>query len=515
MRLARYHYLIILAAAILSSCAQVGTISGGEVDHSAPRPITESVFPPNETTNFNGNKVEIPFDEFIRLNKPSENIVMVPPHAKIEATVKGKTLFLNWEEGQLQKNTTYAIYLNNAIKDITEGNDSLIQYVFSTGEKLDSLSYSTTIIDAWTNQPVNKCLVGLFRSETNELLSFGTTNKGGEVTLNYLPTGEFELLAFEDKNNDLAYQRFEKVAFPLSGHVLLQESIKDTVPLRMFSPIQKPIIRTVNYYPPGGLIVGANHNLSTAKVFIDGEENTSKQISQDSLLVFFNQTENNTLEIVIESGKVTDTSKVRLSEFQKKAAVSLQCKNSNNQFSPSEKILFYCNDLIKSVDKNFIEILNLDDSTLISEFNVYFSFNDIVLVLEEEINDFKVTFKEGAVTSTHAKVAEQSFKINVLLERQVGVIQLDISFYHSPIIIQLIKSGKIIREEFVKNPSEIIHLSNLLPGEYTFKIILDENENESWDVGDYSKRLQPEKIDYYSTFIKVRANWDIEVTLEK
>ena len=182
--MARYRYLVFLLVIILASCAQVGTISGGEIDKSAPKPIGKRVNPLNETVLFSGNSIEMPFDEFIRLNNPSENIVMVPPGVKVNASIKGKTLFLSWEES-LQPNTTYAIYLNNAVKDITESNDTLIQYVFSTGTIIDSLMYSTTVVDAWTNQPIKDCVVGLYDLDSNEIVSFSKTNSKGEAILRF------------------------------------------------------------------------------------------------------------------------------------------------------------------------------------------------------------------------------------------------------------------------------------------------------------------------------------------
>jgi hypothetical protein len=42
--------------------------------------------------------------------------------------------------GELSKETTYAIYLNRTVKDVHEGNDTLITYVFSTGKWIDSIT---------------------------------------------------------------------------------------------------------------------------------------------------------------------------------------------------------------------------------------------------------------------------------------------------------------------------------------------------------------------------------------
>ena len=86
--MARYSYLIFLTSLILTSCAQVGTITGGEKDIAAPKPITDKVNPPNASVNFSGNQVVIPFDEYFTLSSPGTSIQIVPPHATMKASVK-------------------------------------------------------------------------------------------------------------------------------------------------------------------------------------------------------------------------------------------------------------------------------------------------------------------------------------------------------------------------------------------------------------------------------------------
>ena len=56
-------------------------------------------------------------------------------------------------------------------------------------------------------------------------------------------------------------------------------------------------------------------------------------------------------------------------------------------------------------------------------------------------------------------------------------------------------------------------LTELTPGEYSFRVIRDANGNGKWDVGEYSTLTQPEAVDTYSKKTKIRANWTIDVTL--
>ena len=74
---------LIFAILLLASCAQVGSITGGAEDEIAPQIQKTNLVA--GTTNFSGNSIEITFDEFILLNKPTETIFLVPSDAKVEA----------------------------------------------------------------------------------------------------------------------------------------------------------------------------------------------------------------------------------------------------------------------------------------------------------------------------------------------------------------------------------------------------------------------------------------------
>jgi hypothetical protein len=49
-----------------------------------------------------------------------------------------------------------------------------------------------------------------------------------------------------------------------------------------------------------------------------------------------------------------------------------------------------------------------------------------------------------------------------------------------------------------------------VPGEYEVRILYDDNKNGKWDTGDYTKKLQPEKVIALPQKLSIRANWDNE-----
>ena len=132
-------FIIVGLLFLIHSCAQVGTLTGGEKDIIAPIPIASKMNPENGSTNFTTSVIKIPFSEYVKLNNPEETIVIIPPHAKLDTKLSRKTVSISWND-TLKNNTTYTIYLNGTIKDLTEENDSLMQYVFSTGNFIDSIS---------------------------------------------------------------------------------------------------------------------------------------------------------------------------------------------------------------------------------------------------------------------------------------------------------------------------------------------------------------------------------------
>ena len=54
----------------------------------------------------------------------------------------------------------------------------------------------------------------------------------------------------------------------------------------------------------------------------------------------------------------------------------------------------------------------------------------------------------------------------------------------------------------------------LKPGDYMVRILIDDNDNGTWDTGDYANHRQPEHFIYYMEKVSVRANWDIKIDFD-
>lgn len=518
--------IVALVGLLISSCAQVGVISGGDVDRFAPKPITDELVPLNETTNFHGNTIEIPFDEYFRLVNPALNIIMVPPHTKIKATVKNKTLILKWED-TLEVNTTYAIYLNNAIKDLNEANDTIIQYVFSTGPALDTLTFSVPVNDAWTNKAMDDCIVALFQTDSDKLVSLAKPSKG-IARLNYLRAGDYRLVAFKDENNDLALQDYERIAFPEKGNVTINESLFDSIPLRMFTPKQKPKISSLKFIPPCSFILSATRSLFPVDSNVDTNKNVIMSFavdgvpvesvsvdafSKDSILFYYDNVDSNSVQITYHYETIYDTIDYRFKPKERERKIIINTLNSG-LIAPSSDITFITNGQITGIDQSKIKIINSQDSTEIVDFTSIFSFSEFFIQLKRDgIEALVFEFEAGAISTScgSSEVARKTISLNTLDD--YGILIVDVSGYDQPIIVQLLQSNKMIKSTIVLDSTTPVIFDELPPGEYYFKVIRDSNNNGQWDVGDYLTLSQPEKIDEYSKKIKVRLNWTIDVIL--
>ena len=82
------------------------------------------------------------------------------------------------------------------------------------------------------------------------------------------------------------------------------------------------------------------------------------------------------------------------------------------------------------------------------------------------------------------------------------------------LIVELLNlKGEIIRSNFLTSNSDPCTFENILPGDYTIRVINDLNKNNLWDTGDFLKKIKPEPTYHYNDTIKVRANWVIRERL--
>ena len=117
----------------------------------------------------------------------------------------------------------------------------------------------------------------------------------------------------------------------------------------------------------------------------------------------------------------------------------------------------------------------------------------------------------GAVTDLFAATNDtinKQFRTAALADYGNIVLRLQ-NVQNYPIIAQLTDLKGDVQAEKYSTGDNTFEFKNLKPGKFFIRIIFDRNGNEKWDTGDYLKKRQPEKIEYFPDTLDVRANWDI------
>lgn len=207
-------YSIFIYLLLLSSCANIVAPTGGEKDTDSPEMLNKKIVVKEGITNIN-----FTFNEYIQLNKWEEYFYISPPTEKrIQKKIKGKMLTLTIED-TLAKSTTYNIALNNCIKDNNEGNilDTL-NFILSTSDKIDSLTLSGKLQDAYTLNAVENAWIMLFVNNRVDSIIFkekpnyiAKTNKNGDFHFPNLNSKNYTIVSLTDF--DFIYNEEEKIAF--------------------------------------------------------------------------------------------------------------------------------------------------------------------------------------------------------------------------------------------------------------------------------------------------------------
>lgn len=220
--------LCLLALILTAACASIGNPDGGRFDETPPRVVGSS--PADGAVNVSKRKVQILFDEYIKLEKASEKVVISPPQIEpANVRADGKRVKVDFYDS-LRANTTYTIDFSDAIEDNNEGNP-MGQYTFSfsTGDVIDTMQVSGRVLNAADLEPIKGIMVGLYPADstwndtlfrTRPFLRVSRTNGEGRFTIKGVKDGAYRVRALEDKDGDFVFsQKNERVAFDTAVYV--------------------------------------------------------------------------------------------------------------------------------------------------------------------------------------------------------------------------------------------------------------------------------------------------------
>ena len=232
MRMRRTHILLLLAAVMaLAGCAKMGQPDGGWFDETPPHVV--ACIPADQSTNISTNRVTILFDEYIKLDNPTEKVVISPPQIEAPDIKSGGNRITVNIKDTLMPNTTYTIDFSDAISDNNEGNPlGNYTYSFSTGDHIDTLEVAGYVVEAENMEPIKGILVGLYANledsafTTEPMLRFARTDSRGRFVIKGVAPSEYRIYALQDADADFKFsQKNEKLAF--SHDIIIPSSMPD------------------------------------------------------------------------------------------------------------------------------------------------------------------------------------------------------------------------------------------------------------------------------------------------
>lgn len=222
--------LTVVIGGVLTSCARMGNPDGGWYDETPPKVLGAT--PADKATDVKAQKVKISFDEFVKIDNPTENVIVSPPQLQApEIKATGKSIEVKLLDS-LKANTTYTIDFSDAISDNNEGNPlGNYTYSFSTGAEIDTMEVSGYVVAAENLEPVKGILVGLYANladsafEKQPMLRVSRTDSRGHFVIKGVKRGTYRVYALQDVDGNYQFnQKSEMIAF---NHELIKPSVMD------------------------------------------------------------------------------------------------------------------------------------------------------------------------------------------------------------------------------------------------------------------------------------------------
>ena len=523
----------ILSLAIISGCAKRGNPTGGPLD-SLP-PVLVNANPKLNSTNFDSEEIRLTFDEFVKLDKVQDQLIISPPLDKSAYEIKPltgvtKKVFLKFIDS-LDQNITYTINFGNSIKDNNEGNPlTFFSYTFSTGETIDSLYVKGNISDAYDIETDEYVSIHLYRidSTLNDSIIYNKqptyiSNSLDSTSYRFknLREGKYLIVAMKDVDNNYYFDPFyDKIGFIDSLITLPKDSIID---LKLFKEETDLIWDKPHFINSEKIGFGYYGKLDFSRLVIDSNLPDSvdyiftKEIEKDTIYVWLTKNSFDSLNFnLIEK----DTIKLTTVKFDRKRdtlidSLSISAKTAN-VIHLRESFKLSTNTPIKKIEDSLITVRDIDSILVPFVSSVNDNLDEIDIKFEVSPTDNYTIFILPDAIKDIKGVTNDTLQFNLVSQslEDYGNIFLDvIRNNQSKFILHLIDSNEeIIREYKNVDQNTAYNFEYIKPGKYTFRLIEDLNKNDIWDTGNYLKKIKPEPVYYFPSELEVRANWDLNET---
>ncbi len=552
--------LLFIIELISISCANPMSPTGGIKDTIPPTLIESN--PIDQQLNFKGKSITLTFDETINSDKLQSNLIITPTTETSYKTLQKKyTVTLQFEE-DFEDSTTYTLNFFDGITDITEKNpaNNLI-LAFSTGTYIDSLYISGNVTDLLTGEPHEKVTVGLYSlSDTLDFESvkptyFSTTTKDGEYFLQNIKASNYRLFAFADDNRNLLFDAATEsyAIFPdtlnmgaVSGDTLHLNTIQINASsldfisarptgkyfeVRYTKPITHYTLNNADSILLASKLVDENKTIRiydnksfTDSLFciidvMDSLGNTAQDTTYIQYRESSRKSETYAFELKPDKTKpISGSTKYQLA-FNKPSILviddfinvvydtilTLDYKPYNIVYSDHNQSITFDLDLKQKVYQDSLQ--TLINHIVIDTANI----DSAAFELKQSLSSISpkgVTLQvlPGSFLSVEndtSEVLKQSYQF--VNTQSLGVIRVTLTTSYTHYEVQIMNNNTVISS--LNNCQECV-FTELKPGNYWVRILLDLNENGAWDVGNYRENIAPEPVFHFKEETTLRANFD-------
>ena len=512
--------IVIGSALFAVGCAQVRGLNGGAKDVTPPKLLAQSI--DSFATNVATNTLVLNFDEFVQAGAANE--VIVSPALKQPATLicNKRLAMLSWSD-TLKANTTYTIEFGNAISDITEGNKTSLNFVFSTGSTLDSASINGAVYDAQKGSVPEKAVVILYSdSLLGEVAYAKKVNEKGMFTFKFLPKANFHIGAFSDLNENRIWDENEVGDFmeqPISTEQIYPLNLRfspkkvDKITEEMFKTDSVGsgfivgaygMIEKVKLAPATASVpfrYGSLNNSDTLFFALGGREGLTLINNFEGVTYSFNEQPADTLSVFVAKSP-------KMKKFKFSGSVQQNPKELVLVKSPSYAVL--------KRSSCEITLHGMQASATIVETD-----SPLHYAIQLEANASELTGKgsirilPGAWETAYGTTNDTlQTNFEFASPEKLGNLELSIPLIEDKSFKKFVElrneKGTVVRKV---DYAETLVFTGIQPGKYTVRLVHDVNRNGQWDIADLQKKIRSEPVSVFSKPIEVRANWSVKVIL--
>ncbi len=520
--------LLFFVAIAFWQCANPIAPTGGPRDEQPPR-IDSARSTPNLQTNFRPSTIQLTFDEWIKLDKANQQVVISPPLQGYKVSLKGKSVIVDFgTQDTLRSNVTYVIQFGEAVKDLTESNPAEnLRFVFSTGPYIDSLEIRGQVLDAYTSEPVENALVMLYENladsvfRTEKPFYFGRTNKLGAFYLSNLRAGNYKIAALKDGDANYRYNQVsEAIAFFAEPITISADSVPP-LNLRLFQETIPLKIAEVDSSVWGRLKLVFNRR-PLQDLTLRSDEPYLQEMDIDSMFLW-HKADNRWRLYVNSDTLLSDTLLVPAASA---SAASLRLPpltlkslaGAPPQLPPGQPVPLSFNRPVQSLDT---ALVYLRQDTLLNRLSFRWQldstkYHQFLLQTNWQTGvAYDLSLYPGAVTdywgNTNADTLSKKWTGGD--PKRLGNLSISFTTEDSTqhYFVRLLIKGKPPVAVFALSGDVSYNrqFKALPPGEYLVEIIEDKNQNQQWDTGNYATKRQPERV-VIRPLETLRANWDLE-----